>query len=127
MAKDDDKAPSRLKIVAILVYAIVGLLITFLLTGIEGNSADVKRLEENQTRIERFLTDRIDNVEEELRQDIAQIEDQFDAEITRLDESNRNHRNQIASLEVAAADNSVKIDELRRDIERLLPQDVNTP
>ena len=44
-------------------------------------------------------TANIEKLEQDHKADINRIENKFDAEISRLDESNRNQRNQIADLE----------------------------
>ena len=104
MTKDpEDGKPSRLKIITSLGYLIVMLAITFLITSIERNSAQIDNLRDDvekwQIADERAL---------------IQLDAKLDAEIDALLESNRNRRNSIAVIEQDIA-------RLRAEMDLILP------
>ena len=123
---------------ASLGYALVAVIIGFVFTGINSNTAKIANLDNQVTRLEDDLLARIDKMEQEFEADIASLEVEIDqrfagldgsltAEIDRLDESNRNRRNQIADIQVNVASNVQAIEELRRDVERLIPAGSDSP
>ena len=124
---NEDKTPSRLKLIQALGYALASVLVAVLLSGIQGNRASINQLEEQVDRLENDFLGRLDKIETGIEGDAAALEASVAAEIARLDESNRNRRNQIAALEVATAANATALDELRRDIERILPPGTDSP
>jgi len=117
----EDGRPSRLKIITTLAYAVVAVVVAVVMTGIQTNAGNIEDLDEAIDRVAGDFLSRLDALEARIEVDQSTIESLFVAEVNRLDESNRDRRNQIALLEVLVADNARAVDELRRDVERVLP------
>lgn len=125
--EDEDAKPSRLKIITTLGYALAAVIFGFTFTAIQGNAARLDQLEQELQRFEADVLARLDDLEDELVLDVQQLEAALESEIARLDESNRNRRDSIAELQVSTSANQTALDELRRDIERLLPFGSDSP
>jgi hypothetical protein len=95
----DDGKPSRLKIITTLGYLVAMLLMTFLITAIQGNTAEINDVRtDNEQQIAR------------LSYDLGALEDKLETEVDILLESNRNRRNSIALIESNIATLRAQVD-----------------
>ena len=124
---EEERKPSRWRIISTLGYALAAIIVGVILSGLQSNRAAIADLRGDLERVEADVLVRIEALEDQLSQTTQELAQRFEAEVARLDESNRNRRDSIATLEVATASNAAQIDELRRDIERLLPFGSDTP
>ena len=99
MTKMEDGKPSRLKIITSLGYLVATLLVTFLVTAIQGNTNDIEDIR-NDT----------DEAVLRIEADLEALEDQLDLEVDMLLESNRNRRNSIAIIEANIATLRAEVD-----------------
>ena len=87
-----DQRPSRARIVGSLLYALAAVFVAFGAALISGLSTQVASLEKE---LEAF--------EDTTGAALARMEDEYRAEIARLDESNRTRRGDIAAIEERVA------------------------